>query len=160
MQETQESWVRSLCQQDPLEEERVTHSSILAWKILWTKEPGGLQSIALQRVGHSWACRPHIVYGKGESFAENSRVYRGSPLRTVINTGMWRNSRRLVWVTWKDLSMVSQFQCHRHFWLHNKSLLWMHPVYCRMFSSILGLSSLDLIAPTSPPVSCDNQKCL
>ena len=53
MQETQESRVRSLCWEDPLEEEMVTHSSILAWKILWTEEPGGLQSMALQRVGHS-----------------------------------------------------------------------------------------------------------
>ena len=53
VQETQESWVRSLCQEDPLEEEMVTHSSILAWKSLWTEESGGLQSIALQRVGHN-----------------------------------------------------------------------------------------------------------
>ena len=39
----------------PLEEEMATHSSILAWRILWTKEPGGLQSMGLQRVGHNWA---------------------------------------------------------------------------------------------------------
>ena len=38
--------------EDPLEEEMATHSSILAWRILWTEEPGGLQSIGLQRVGH------------------------------------------------------------------------------------------------------------
>ena len=38
--------------EDPLEEEMATHSSILAWRILWTEEPGGLQSIQLQRVGH------------------------------------------------------------------------------------------------------------
>ena len=38
--------------EDPLEEEMATHSSILAWRIPWTEEPGGLQSIALQRVGH------------------------------------------------------------------------------------------------------------
>ena len=45
----QEIWVRSLGQEDPLEEEMATHSSILAWKITWTDEPGGLQSIGLQR---------------------------------------------------------------------------------------------------------------
>ena len=44
MQETQEMLVRSLGQEDPLEEEMATHSSILAWEILWTGEPGGLQS--------------------------------------------------------------------------------------------------------------------
>ena len=44
--------VRSLGQEDPLEEEMATHSSIHAWRIPWTEEPGGLQSIAFQRVGH------------------------------------------------------------------------------------------------------------
>ena len=44
-QETQEMWVRSLGQEDPLEEGMATHPSILAWRILWTEEPGGLQSM-------------------------------------------------------------------------------------------------------------------
>ena len=48
----QETWVRSLGQEDPLEKEMATHSSILAWRIPWTEEPGGLQSIRSQRVGH------------------------------------------------------------------------------------------------------------
>ena len=39
-----ETWVRSMGQEDPLEEEMADHSSILAWRILWTEEPGGLQS--------------------------------------------------------------------------------------------------------------------
>ena len=43
----QETWVRSLGQEDPLEEGVATHSSTLAWKIPWTEEPGGLQSVAL-----------------------------------------------------------------------------------------------------------------
>ena len=47
-----ETWVRSLGQEDPLEEEMATHSSILAWKIPWTEEPGRLQSMGSQRVGH------------------------------------------------------------------------------------------------------------
>ena len=51
MQETQETWVRFLDQEDPLEEVIATHSSILAWRIPWTKEPGGLQFMGLQRVG-------------------------------------------------------------------------------------------------------------
>ena len=45
-------WVRSLGWEDPLEEGMTTHSSILAWKMSWTEEPGGLESIGLQRVGH------------------------------------------------------------------------------------------------------------
>ena len=47
-----ETWVLSLGKEDPLEKEMATHSSIHAWKILWTEEPGGLQSMGSQRVGH------------------------------------------------------------------------------------------------------------
>ena len=50
-----ETWVRSLGQEDPLEKEKATHSSILAWKIPWREEPGRLQSMGSQRVGHNWA---------------------------------------------------------------------------------------------------------
>ena len=48
----QETWARFLGWEDPLEKEMATHSSILAWRIPWTEEPGGLQSTGLQRVGH------------------------------------------------------------------------------------------------------------
>ena len=50
MQEPQKTQLPSLGGEDPLEEEMATHSSILAWKILWTEEPGELQSIESQRV--------------------------------------------------------------------------------------------------------------
>ena len=48
----QEMQVRSLGQEDPLEEGMATHLSVLAWEIPWTEDPGGLQSIGLQRVRH------------------------------------------------------------------------------------------------------------
>ena len=48
----QETWVQSLGQEDPLEKGMVTHSSILALRIPWTEEPGGLQVMGSQRVGH------------------------------------------------------------------------------------------------------------
>jgi len=48
----QETWVQSLGQEAPLEKEIATHSSILAWRIPWTEEPGGLQSMGSQRVTH------------------------------------------------------------------------------------------------------------
>ena len=50
-----ETWVQSLDQEDPLEKEMATHSSILAWRIPWTEEPSGLQSMGSQRVRHDWA---------------------------------------------------------------------------------------------------------
>ena len=49
----QEMGVQSLGGEDPLEKEMATHSSVLAWRIPWTKEPGGLQSRGSQRVGHN-----------------------------------------------------------------------------------------------------------
>ena len=49
----QETRVRSLGQEDPLEKGMATHSSILAWRIPWTEKPGGLQSVGSQRVGHA-----------------------------------------------------------------------------------------------------------
>ena len=55
MQETQEMRAQSLGRADPLEEEMATHSSILTWEIPWTEEPGGLQPVGSQRVGHDRA---------------------------------------------------------------------------------------------------------
>ena len=51
----QEAWVRSLGQEDPLEKEMATHSSVLAWRIPGTGEPVGLPSMGSQRVGHDWS---------------------------------------------------------------------------------------------------------
>ena len=55
MQETLDTQVWSLDQEDPLEEGMAVKSSIRAWEIPWTGEPGGLQSTGLQRVGHDWS---------------------------------------------------------------------------------------------------------
>ena len=52
MQELQEMQFRSLGREDPLQESMATHSKIPAWRISWTEEPGGLQTMGLQRVGH------------------------------------------------------------------------------------------------------------
>ena len=49
----QETWIQSLGWEDPLEKGMATHSSILAWRIPWAKEPGGLQSIGSQRIRHN-----------------------------------------------------------------------------------------------------------
>ena len=54
MQQTRETWVRSLGREDPLEKGMATRSTILIWEISWTEEPGALQSLGLQRVRHDW----------------------------------------------------------------------------------------------------------
>ena len=56
----QETWVRSLGWEDPLEKEKATHSSVLAWRIPWTEKPGGLQSIGLETVGHDKSNLAHM----------------------------------------------------------------------------------------------------
>ena len=55
MQETQETWVQSLGQEDPLEEEMAIYSSIYAWKLPWTEESGRLLSVGSQRARYDWA---------------------------------------------------------------------------------------------------------
>ena len=70
----QETWVWSLGSEDPLEKEMATHSSILAWRIPQTKEPGELQSMGSQRVGHDWVTNT-------STYPKRVRVNRGmSPL--------------------------------------------------------------------------------
>ena len=63
MQETQETQLWFLGREDPLEKEMATDSSVLAWKITWTEEPGRLQSMESQRVGHDWATLLLLYYG-------------------------------------------------------------------------------------------------
>ena len=54
-------WIGSLGWEDPLEKEMATQSSIRAWEIPWTEEPGGLQSLGLQRVGHHWTTNTYFL---------------------------------------------------------------------------------------------------
>ena len=112
MQETQKTWVRSLCQEDPLEEGMATHSCILAWRIPWTEEPGGLQSMGSHRVGHDWsdwACT-HTLFPR-PLFKDPNRSWRN-----------WRQKRitTRVWeTTWISVSISK----HRRFF-RTCSLCW------------------------------------
>ena len=60
----QQTWVRSLGQEDPPEKGMAAHSHILAWRIPWSEGPGGLQSIELQRVGHDWVTKTFTLLVK------------------------------------------------------------------------------------------------
>ena len=68
MQDTWEMWVQSLVQEDPLEEGMATYSSILAWRIPWTEEPGRLQSTGSRRVRLNWATSLSIFPKAGHSW--------------------------------------------------------------------------------------------
>ena len=77
----QESWVWSLGQEDSLEKEMATHSSIFPWKIPWTEEPGGLQSMGSQGVGHDWATEHMCFLSKSKLNIKNSQ--KNEPLQEM-----------------------------------------------------------------------------
>ena len=64
----QETWLRSLGREDPLEKEMTTHSSTLTWEIPWTEEPGGLPSMGLQRAGHDGATNTSLHFSGSSAF--------------------------------------------------------------------------------------------
>ena len=84
MQERQEAQLQSRGGEDPLEKEMATHSSILAWDIPWTEEPGGLQSMGSQRVGHDW-----VQFSTIKQDTSMSRRRICLPDFTVIETNKW-----------------------------------------------------------------------
>ena len=75
------AWVQSLVQDDPLEKEMATHSRILTWRVSWTEEPGGLQSLGSQRVGHD----------------SDSHTHTHTHTDTVTHTAPTGTSRSLKW---------------------------------------------------------------
>ena len=98
--------VLSLDQEYPLEKEMATHSSILAWKIPWTEEPGGLRSMGSQRVGHDWA--------------NLHSQFHAAHLLGNCETGGWAEVR----------GRGPQGSEVVRFWLH--SSLWMYNEVCRI----------------------------
>ena len=69
-----ETWIQSLGLEDPLEKEMATHSSTLAWKIPWAEEPGRLQFMGLQRVGHDWATLLYFTVLEKETATHTSNL--------------------------------------------------------------------------------------
>ena len=93
-----QTWVRSLGQEDPLEEEMATHSSILAWRLPWTEEPDGFQSMGLQRVGYDWSDLAHINKRRIKC---NSKVLVGISLE-VVKLFSWK-------ICWKLIVHLNSF---------------------------------------------------
>ena len=78
-----EPWLQSLDQEDPLEKEMATHSSVLAWRIPWTEEPGRLQTMGLQRVTCLSNLNIHISgEGTGETSEKPTALGVGLPVKT------------------------------------------------------------------------------
>ena len=122
MQETQETWIQSLGWEDPLEQEMAAHSRILAWRIPWTEEPGGLQSTGSQRVEDKWArMHDHLWWERG------CRLQCLDVLKFLghIRPLSWGHDQQVTVWFWpgfaisKDVSVREGWASHRHlmcFW--------------------------------------------
>ena len=109
------TWVWSLGQEDPLEKGMATHSSILAWRIPWTEEPGGLQSTGSQRVRHDWRdlARTHTRFNLIQTFiwskaSDDTKFYqRQNQLASLLSTGedkkKYPNLKVYIKMTWHSL---------------------------------------------------------
>ena len=101
-----ETWVQSLGWEDPLEKGKATHSSILAWRIPWTEEPGALQSLGLQGVGHDWECFTSPC--AGGSVVKNLPTMQETQVQSLsckdpLEKGMATHSSILAWrIPWTE----------------------------------------------------------
>ena len=91
-----ETWVWSLGWEDPLEEGLAAHSNILAWRISWMEEPGRLQSMASQRVGHDWPQKQQHTYMWGFLAAQMVKSLPAMQETWVWSLG-WENPWRRAW---------------------------------------------------------------
>ena len=101
-----ETWVRYLGWEDPLEEGMTTYPTILAWRIPWTEEPGGLQSMGLQRVRHNWS-----------DLAWVNLIYSGKLLRSGLEFKIWRVREMPSRQFWGGEQTNHFLNCYRGEWL-------------------------------------------
>ena len=146
MQEMQETPVRSLGGEDPLEEGMATHSSILAWRIPWTEEPGRLQSMGSHRVGHDWA---HAC-----------QTDERHQTREVALKGWEKALAHMTWNSWWQLSMDDSVEPSDH--LPSPACFWESPcsrntrnsgaflVYAHSISPATGWSRLTPLTELNP----------
>ena len=104
----QETEVQSLGQKDPLEKGMAAHSSILAWRVPWTEEPGGLQSMGSQRVGHDWATNTFERYEPLLRSPLRGRFICGAYITEVV---LWGNCLSSYLVEKFLLSLHGQVVC-------------------------------------------------
>ena len=118
-----ETWVGSLGWEDPLEKEMATHSSILAWRIPWTEEPGGLQSVGLQRVGQTERLHFHFSLHPRRIVTQGTITYSDDILSTAVAMG-WGGR-------WEG---GPGWGAHVHPWLIHVHV-WQKPLqYCKAIS--------------------------
>ena len=110
-----ETWVSSLGWEDPLEKEMATHSGTLAWRITWTEEPGRLQSMGSQRVGHDWVTSLSLSLSQGCYFV----------WYIILSSYLWTHNSRTVFCA---ALVASHGTLILHLVFFHKQL--QYPIYC------------------------------
>ena len=129
MQDTQETGIRSLGQEDPLEERMETHSSILAWRIPQTEEPGALRSIGLQRAGHNWcdfksSSKNYMwAYMWNLKYDTNEHIYKIETDSKAQRTEVWLPRERREGEELKQKFGIIRCKLVHIGWINNKVLL-------------------------------------
>ena len=124
----QESQVWSLGWEDPLEEEMAIHSSILAWRILWTEEPGRLQSMGLQRVRHDWMANTHTTVRPSHSTPtyvpkRKENIYPYKDLYTNVHISFVKNWKQRKSINRWTYKQIVRYQ-YNWILLSNKKKEW------------------------------------
>ena len=102
-----ETWVVSLGWENPLEKEMANHSTILAWRIPWMEEPGGLESTGSQRVGHDWATSLHFTSNLTPTFISGNHKFVFSVcgyisvlcMSSFVSFFFWNSKYKWYWVS-------------------------------------------------------------
>ena len=173
----QETQVWPLGWEDPFEKEMATHSSILAWRIWWTKEPGGLQSLRSQRVGHDWTTNTfqrgvrnkYYLRKKGPTSLWTCSVFTGGDETKCSGPWMPQQLRKKSNSCWNafhhHIPFKLPFYCQRlnswpsvftGFYIHGSNQSWMENPEGQLYSlhqALLykRLEHLWILVPTGAP---------
>ena len=136
VQEPQETWVQFLGWEDPLEEEMATCSSILAWRIPWTEEPGGLQSMWSQRVRHNWLNTHSTALHDSDAFYMKLANHPSSTKlgNSLLESG-WsladggQRHGSLCWVPWSSVLPMLMPWCPGRLFYSPRYLFWHHQAW-------------------------------
>ena len=150
----QETWVWSLAQEDPLEEGMPTHFSIIAWRIPWTDEPGGLQSMGLQEVRHdSTSDKRHLRYVTLNFWFSGLDTFWVSE---VLLCSRWLSiifGQFIFWNLYPEIIVDPQEvgqKCTRRSWALDTKHLPMFMFYIRHYHTMLKPGNWHCTSPLSP----------
>ena len=120
--------VRLLGQEDPLEEEITSHSSIVAWEIPWTEEPGGLQSRGLQKVGHNWAQHSKVHNQLNQNLEERAQAWalKKSPQMPLKCNQGWETAEMSRVSKLTDVEVSLEIDSNPFLWFqtYHQATLW------------------------------------